>query len=609
MNENILLIPVILPLAGGILCLLTPKKVRWFREILTLLIASLSTISALFIFFREIPGLHYGFLEFEKFNLHLDLVNSPLSAFILLFITGSVFLVSIYSLSYFSRDNNPKEYSAFLLLALGGSCGVVIADHFLLFLIFWEIVTVSLYFLICTGGKNARKGATKTFTMLGGADGCLLLGIGLCWFMTKSYTISGLNIPIDGWMPGIAFLLMMTGAIAKAGAMPLHTWIPAAADSAPPPVMAVLPAAIDKLLGIFLLVRISTSIFIMTPGLGLVLMIIGAITIIAAVMVAMVQHDLRRLLSYHAISQVGYMVLGIGTMSPIGLAGALFHMINNSIYKNCLFLSCGAVKKRTGTTNLADLGGLAKVMPLTFIACLISSLAISGVPPFNGFTSKWLIYQGILETGMKGSYIFLVAAMFGSVLTLASFLKVIYSVFLGPKTLKTKQVKKDVPATMTVPMLLLAVLCLIFGIWYALPLNNMIIPAIGASVVISGSWSSTMASLLMAAGIILGLLVYLLGRVRKSARVVGSFIGGEELDNETGRINGTHFYLTIKEMPFLRSIYDMQEKGFFDPYNWLGRLGTTITRVLRKIHNGMLSWYLSWSLAGIVILLGILFFM
>ena len=609
MNANVLLIPVILPLAGGILCLLIPKKVRWFRESLTLLIATLSTISAFFMFFREIPGLHYDFLEFEKFNLHLNMVISPMSAFILLFITGSVFLVSIYSLSYFSRDNNPKEYPAFLLLALGGACGVVIADHFLLFLIFWEIVTVSLYFLIGTGGKDARKGATKTFAILGGADGCLLLGIGLCWFMTKSFTISGLNIPINGWMPGIAFLLMMTGAIAKAGAMPLHTWIPAAAVSAPPPVMAVLPASIDKLLGIFLLIRISTSIFIITPGLGLVLMIIGAVTIIAAVMVAMVQHDLRRLLSYHAISQVGYMVLGIGTMSPIGLAGALFHMLNNSIYKSCLFLSCGAVKKRTGTTNLADLGGLAKVMPLTFIACLISSLAISGVPPFNGFTSKWLIYQGILETGLKGSYIFLVAAMFGSVLTLASFLKVIYSVFLGPKTLKTEQVKKDVPVTMAVPMLLLALLCLIFGIWYALPLNNMIIPAIGASVVIGGSWSSTMASLLMAAGIILGLLVYLLGRLKKSARVVGSFIGGEELDNETGRINGTHFYLTIKEMPFLRSIYDMQEKGFFDPYNWLGRLGAGITWVLRKIHNGMLSWYLSWSLAGIVILLGILFFM
>jgi formate hydrogenlyase subunit 3/multisubunit Na+/H+ antiporter MnhD subunit len=609
MNANVLLIPVMLPLVGGIFFLLIPKKIRWFREVLAILIAALSTISAFLIFFREIPDLHYDFLEFEQFNLHLDMITSPMSGFILIFITGFVFLVSIYSLSYFSRDDTPKEYPAFILFALGGSCGVVTADHFLLFLIFWEIVTVSLYFLICTGGKDARKGATKTFAMLGGADGCLILGIGLCWFMTKSFTISSMNIPISGWMPGIAFLLMMIGAIAKAGAIPLHTWIPAAADSAPPPVMAILPASIDKLLGIFLLVRISTSIFIITPGLGLALMVIGAITIIAAVMIAMVQHDLRCLLSYHAISQVGYMVLGIGTMNPIGLAGALFHMLNNSIYKNCLFLSCGAIKKRTGTTNLGNLGGLAKVMPLTFTACLISSLAISGVPPFNGFTSKWLIYQGILETGMNGSYIFLVAAMFGSVLTLASFLKVIYSVFLGPKTRKTEQVEKEVPATMAVPMLFLAFLCFLFGVWYALPMDKMIKPAISTSVIIAGSWNSTMASLLIAAGIILGLFVYLLGRLRKSARVVESFTGGEKLDNETGRINGTHFYLTIRDMPFLHIIYDMQEKGFFDPYNWLGRLGGSITWVLRKIHNGMLSWYLSWSLAGIVILLGILFFM
>ena len=218
--------------------------------------------------------------------------------------------------------------------------------------------------------------------------------------------------------------------------MPLHTWIPDCAEKAPIPVTAFLPASLDKLLGIYLLARIVMNIFVMNKAMNIVLLAVGAITIIAAVMMALVQHNLKKLLSYHAVSQVGYMVLGIGTANPIGIAGGIFHMLNHAIYKSCLFLSGGNVEQESKTTDLSKLGGLAKFMPITFITFLIASLSISGIPPFNGFVSKWMVYQGLVQRlTVNGerltTIICLVAAMIGSALTLASFMKLVHATFLG----------------------------------------------------------------------------------------------------------------------------------------------------------------------------------
>lgn len=602
MFVNLLLIPVLLPFAVGLFTFILPKKDRWFRGILALITSIVAFASAIWIYIEKTLELRFSLLAIGNFTLSFDLAPTPLSSFILIFATGFGLLISLYSLGYVTGRSRVREYYAFFLFALGGSSGVLLADHFLLFLIFWEVVTASLYFLVTVGGAQSKAGASKTFAMLGGADGCLLLGIGIVWFLNGSFTISSLHIPFEGALPVIAFVLMMIGAITKAGAMPFHSWIPAASEAAPAPVMAFLPAAVDKLLGIYLLIMLTTRIFVLTSGLGLLLMIIGSVTILAAVMMAMVQHDLAKLFSYHAVSQVGYMLLGIGTMNPIGIAGGLFHMLNHSIYKSCLFLCAGAVERKTGTKDLSELGGLVKVMPVTFIACLVSALAISGVPPFNGFVSKWLVYQGVLETGMKASYIFLVAAMFGSALTLASFIKAIYSVFLGTKTQKTAKVKKDVGFGMALPMIVLALLSLGFGIYYRFPLNFFVYPGAGVQAVIPGIWNSTWATGLIILGLVVGFIIYLLGKYRKSARVVDPFIGGEKLEQETGRVIGTHFYDTIKEMPVLKGTYTAQGKGYLDPYTWIGGLGLGITGFLKRIHNGLLSWYLSWSLLGILIL-------
>jgi formate hydrogenlyase subunit 3/multisubunit Na+/H+ antiporter MnhD subunit len=418
-------------------------------------------------------------------------------------------------------------------------------------------------------------------------------------------------------------MCLAAGAFAKAGAMPFHTWVPDTAEDAPTPVTAFLPASLDKLLGIYFLARITLDMFKMSVAVNTFLMIVGSITIVAAVMMALIQHDLKRLLGYHAVSQVGYMVLGIGTGNPIGIAGGLFHMLNHAIYKSCLFLSGGAVEKEAGTTDLEKLGGFGKIMPITFITFLIASLAISGIPPFNGFASKWMIYQGIIKTADNGNnlwIIWLIAAMFGSALTLASFMKLIHAVFLGQpanKQPRSNEVlakaesminkRRETSPTMWIPQVFLAVLCVIFGVFaYRIPLKMFIFPSLEEKIVFFGIWNASLATILIIVGVAVGIIVYLLGTIKKT-REAEAFIGGEILEKQPNmRVSGTEFYNTIKDITPLGTIYGLAERKVFDIYD----IGSIITfrfnKILRYIHNGVLLTYLAWCFLGMIILFYIL---
>jgi len=199
-----------------------------------------------------------------------------------------------------------------------------------------------------------------------------LLGIVFFWQLAGTTQLGGPPLALDSPLAYCAFLAFVAAAFAKAGAVPFHTWVPDCGEHADAPVSAYLPASLDKLLGIYLLARCVMDLFVPTPAMYTLLMLAGAVTVISAVMMALVQHDLKRLLSFHAVSQVGYMVLGIGSGTAIGLAGGLFHMLNNTIYKCALFLGAGVVEKEAGHTDLDRLGGLAKLLPVTFVSCTVS---------------------------------------------------------------------------------------------------------------------------------------------------------------------------------------------------------------------------------------------
>jgi formate hydrogenlyase subunit 3/multisubunit Na+/H+ antiporter MnhD subunit len=611
---------VFLPLIAGFVLLFIPDKAKVLHKSLALIIAAVAFFVALQIFSSsDTLGYTRPVLELEmgndiKLNIDLLLNTNPLKKFILLFAMGFGLLISLYSMKITSPAKQLNIYFGSLMMTIGGAAGIILADHLLLLLIFWEIVTVSLYLLITTGGENANFAATKSFAMIAVSDAAFLLGIAIIWVISQTFVISNMNIPTNSGLSIIAFLLLMLAAITKAGAMPLHTWIPESGQNAPASVMAILPAALDKLLGIYLLVIIVKQIFILqSPALTLILAIIGSATIIIAVMVAMVQHNVQKLLSYHAISQVGYMVLGIATLTPVGIAGGLFHMLNHAIYKCCLFLCGGAVKHATGTLEVEELGGLGNKMPWTFLACLIAALSISGIPPFNGFVSKWMVYQGVIEMGSAQTQtasaglwpLWLLAAMFGSALTLASFVKIIHSIFLSRLPSDKKHVR-EAPASMLIPMAILALLCILFGVFYDIPLKAFIYPALDinpADITIFGTWYSTLATALLAVGIILGCLVIIISLWKRKVRIVPTWTCGETQPNDQMIIPGTHFYKTISSMSPFKQLYNTQQKGAYDPYNYGKIIGSAFTNFLKWLHSGLLPMYLTWVMIGLLIIL------
>ncbi|MBU4590638.1 MAG: hypothetical protein KKG01_06920, partial [Candidatus Omnitrophica bacterium] len=532
-----------------------------------------------------------------------------LSRFIVLGIGFFGALVTLYSLRFMASYKNVSTYYTYIIWTIGFSILAAVSNNIILLLVAWGFLGFTLYMLISIAGPGAANTAKKTFIIIGGSDSLMIMGFAIVWLITGDLNLSNIKIAIDNSLSFWAFLLIAIGAFAKAGAMPFHTWIPDTAKEAPIPVTAFLPASLDKLLGIYLLARLVLNVFILNSFSYALLMVIGAVTIIAAVMMALVQHDFKKLLGYHAVSQVGYMVLGLGTGNPIGIAGGLFHMLNHAIYKCCLFFSGGNVEYKKKTSELDSLGGLAKVMPVTFFTTLVASFAISGVPPFNGFVSKWMVYQGLVEKGKDGGVLWIfciVAAMFGSGLTLASFIKLIHAIFLGKATSDKQQGTRDeVGFTMWIPAVILALLCIIFGIFaYIVPLKYLIIPALSENLVFIGTWPSMKAALFLLVGLGVGLLIYLSGNF-KGVRETTSYIGGEEL-TEDMRLSGTDFYNTIKELSPLKGIYAKAERKVFDIYEQGKRFAFFFIRIFQYLHNGVLPTYLGWCLLGMLIFLFVL---
>jgi formate hydrogenlyase subunit 3/multisubunit Na+/H+ antiporter MnhD subunit len=530
-----------------------------------------------------------------------------LNGFVALAISLFSVLILVYSSRFIRGNRQAAQYYTYYLLTAIVSVLAVLSNNLILLLAFWGFLGLTLYLLINMGGEASGAAAKKAFIIVGGSDALMLFGIGIIYKLCGTFQMDNIKLELNNSAAVLAYLGIAIACFAKAGAMPFHSWIPDCAEAAPAPVVAYLPASLDKLLGIYLLARISLNLFVMNGAMNTLLMLVGAITIVAAVMMALVQHNMKRLLGYHAVSQVGYMVLGIGTGNPIGIAGGLFHMLNNSIYKQALFLVSGNVENKTSTTDLDKLGGLAKIMPLTYISCLIASLSISGVPPFNGFVSKWMIYQGLIlklqapGLGLKAiTVLCLAAAMFGSTLTLASFMKLLHATFLGQRNNgPTKQRVNDVAWQMWLPCIILVILCVVFGVFAnQVPLKFILAAVNGVTFI--GGWYAGLSTLLIITGLIIGLLIFKLKAIRAPVRSDAAFVGGELKDFSKDRVAGTEFYDTIKELGLLRSIYKRAEEGVFDIYGQGKKLIFSFSGALQYLHNGILPTYVVWCLLGMI---------
>lgn len=633
MNSYYLLMPIVIPFIVGLFFLFIPKQTKYVKEFLSLTVFIFLFVMCLKVFLSTRV---YGNVNLNLGLLGIDLsfVFTLFSGFMLVTMIFFFLLVSIFMLKQpitslsFSRY---KNFYTYLHWSLTASSIILLTNNLVVLLVLWGAVAILLYLLILMGRPSCEQAAYKQLVMVGGSDVLMLIGAALVFYLTGTVTMSAVSIPLNSSLSIIAFILLLVGALTKAGAMPFHTWIVSSAETAPIPVLALFLGVLDKLLGVYLLVRIGLDLFIVleNSAMSIMMMSVGSLTIIAAGSMALMQKNLLKLLAYSTISQVGYIVLGIGTALPIGIVGAIFHMLNNTIYKTSLFFTAGAVERQTGSTDYNKLGGLVKYMPITFITSFIAVLAISGIPPLNGFFSKRILYQAIIQVGMnsrgQGWYftIFLIAAMFGSVLTLAYFLKVLHSIFFSNRTQTAQPVKiKEVAWTMWLPMAILAILSIGFGVFARVPLQ-----------IISGFkfnfldlsresypiFSLSLAVALIIIGILVGFVIYLFTRTHqvKSSRL---FIGGEEINDESTAkigavsqqettITGDDFYSSVKDMKLVSEIYRIADKNYFDIFEtgkkffgWLARLGM-------KIHSGLLQTYLGWIFLGIIAIIAIFFLM
>ncbi len=524
-------------------------------------------------------------------------------------------VVIIYSLSYARFIEELNKYYAYIFWCAAVSVGAIYSCHLIMFAVMWGLSGVLVY-LLASLQPLAANAAKKSFIFIGGSDAIIMLGILSVIFFTGTFTIGASPIDLNHapFIMQIACICFCIAALTKAGAMPFHTWIPDFAETVPLSITAFLPASLDKILGIFLLVTITTKIFIITPLIMYSLLTIGSLTIIAAVFMAMAQHDMRRLLSYHAVSQVGYMVIAIASGTPLGIIGGVFHMLNHTVYKTLLFMSAGAVEHRTHTTHLDRLGGLAAFMPFTAAVCLTGALAISGIPPFNGFASKWMIYQSLITAATAQPFtsartIFflgaVITAIFGSAFTLASFIKLIHAIFWGQKTRTyDPSVVKEVGISMMLPMMMLALLCILFGLLPgSLALGKLISPAlssIGISIPpVVPFWKAGAAGLLILAGVAAGFLLFFITAIK--IRKNGVFVGGEVLPLEA-RAPAIDFYQTITDVPLLNRIYAMAHRKWFDIYEWGTKGILSFGQLLSDVQTGSMHTYVLLCLLGSALL-------
>jgi len=532
-----------------------------------------------------------------------------LNGFICLAIGVFFLLTLIYSGVFMRGRKRVFQYYLYIALAAVASIGAVLANNLAVMLIFWGTLAFLLYLLVSMGDDPTAETAKKTLIIVGGTDALMILGVGVLFYLTGTLQMDNIHLSLAGsnYLPVLAYVCIACGCFAKAGVMPFHSWIPACSKDAPVPVAAYLPASLDKLLGFYLLARISLNIFQMNEAVNVFLMVIGAFTIISAALMALVEPDMKRMLGFSTISQVGYMVMGLGTGTLIGIAGALFHMLNHAIYKSGLFFAAGNVEYRAKTSKLDSLGGLSKFMPITYFSCLVASLSIAGVPPFSGFFSKWMIYQGLVERlGLSGygraiAALCLAAALFGSGLTLATFMKFIHAVFLGQRQDAAGKIK-EAPASMCFAPFVLAIITIIFGVFaLQLPLKYFIFPAVPVPAFI-GTWYAGLSVLLIAVALILGLFIFNFNFFRPRFRQDKVFVGGEPIDFTPNAVTGTEFYNTISEYGLLKGVYKSAEKGIFDIYEQGKRL-SFISRPLSLLHNGVLPTYFVWILLGMLGLL------
>lgn len=506
MSERLVLLGIVIAAVSGVpgLCLnRTSTQGQWLTTALAVL-ASFVGLSGVGVFWatgNSQPIVRPWAIPGAEFHVAMD----GLSALFLVPIWLVSLLGSIYGLSYWKQTEHPqngRKLRLFYGLLPAGMALLVIARNSLLFMVGWEVMALSAFFLVTTEDhdRQVREAgwiylvATKVATV------SLFALFALLRSVSGSFTLAPL--PEEALTPGLSaaiFVFLLIGFGLKAGIMPLHVWLPSSHAIAPSHVSAIMSGVIIKM-GIYGIVRITSLVPHPPVAWGAIVLTLGTISGVLGVAFAIGQHDLKRLLAYHSIENIGIIVMGIGLALLgrslgrdewiiLGLSGGLLHVWNHAFFKGLLFLSAGSVIHAVHTREIDHLGGLAKRMPRTALCFVVGAVAICGLPPLNGFVSEFLIYLGLFDTlGIDGGSAYAEAAFAAPALALigalavACFVKVFGAVFLGTARSEHARHAHESPPSMIGAMAVLVVCCFCIGL-----LPTAVTPILGQAV---SAWAS-----------------------------------------------------------------------------------------------------------------------
>ncbi len=395
----------------------------------------------------------------------ISLVLDGLSSFMLVVINLVAFLVMVYAVRYMQHYTGKWKFHSLFMLMLAGMNGVVISGDMFNLYVFLEIASISGYALVAFGVEPEDLEASFRYAIMGSiASIFILLGIGLLYSYTSTLNMADISLVLSERQSGalivLVAVLFLAGFGLKTALVPFHSWLPDAHSSAPAPVSATLSGVFIKSLGVYALARVFFNILGAQPKVLFVLMVLGVISMVVGAVLAIVQDDIKRMFAYSSISQVGYIIFALGVGTPLALLGGLFHLFNHACFKSLLFLNAGAIEYSSGTRSLKKLGGLGAKMPVTAGAGFLGAMSISGIPPFAGFWSKLIIIVAGLQAGY---FAFSLVAAVVSIITLAYYLKFQTFAFLGRLDAAFREIK-EVPLSMKLSMLALAVICVTGGL-------------------------------------------------------------------------------------------------------------------------------------------------
>lgn len=460
---------IIFPIFGALITGIASEENNRLRNSLAVIVSLISALAMVVILCEYVNTGSWEILLHQITpGLEIKLRVDPLAA-----LFGGIaailwFFSVLYSTGYMAHEHNRRRYFIFYLLSLGMTMGIALSANLLTLYLFYEFLTIFTYPLVIHEGNTEAKQAGFRYIIYSffGA-GLILIGLIITFSNvgTLEFTRGGIVDLSTGslllWQ--ITFVCFILGFGVKAAIMPLHAWLPAAM-AAPTPVSALLHAVAVVKSGVFGILRSMYSIFGIAALIGLQMgyFVAGlvSVTILVASIIAMQQDVLKRRLAFSTISQLGYIILGAGLLNSTALTGGLLHIINHALLKITLFFCAGAIITVTGKKKISELNGLGKQMPLTMIAFTIAAIGMIGIPPVNGFISKWYLIQGSLESGAP---IFVAVLIGSALLNAAYFLPIVIAAFF--KEGEFKAVKgPEAPLSMLIPILILVVGCLIIGI-------------------------------------------------------------------------------------------------------------------------------------------------